>query len=191
MPRLAVFASGNGTNAQRIADYFSGHPAVNVSLILCNNPGAYVLTRAEKLGIPSLVITRASFYETGQVLEALKSHRIDFLVLAGFLWLIPRVILGAYPGRIINIHPALLPKHGGKGMYGMKVHEAVIKAGDAESGITIHYADENYDEGKIIFQSSCPVSEHETPESLAEKVHELEYRYFPLVIEEIVTRKAR
>jgi len=187
MPRLAVFASGNGSNAQRIAEYFTGHPAITINLILCNKPDAYVLHRAEKLGIPSMVFDRASFYGNSLVQETLKSYHIDFLILAGFLWLIPQDILTAFPGKIINIHPALLPKYGGKGMYGMKVHEAVIAAGEPESGITIHFVDENYDEGRIIFQAKCIVSQEETPESLAAKVHALEYRYFPEVIEHVVT----
>ncbi len=190
MPRLAIFASGNGSNFQRIAEYFDGHPSVTISMIFCNKPDAFVLDRAEKLGIPSMVFNRASFYGTGMVHEALRSSHIDFIILAGFLWLIPAEILAAYPGRVINIHPALLPKYGGKGMYGMRVHEAVIAAGDYESGITIHHVDEQYDEGRIVFQAKCVVSGTETPESLAAKVHALEYRYLPGVIEEIVTRDA-
>jgi phosphoribosylglycinamide formyltransferase-1 len=189
MPRLALLASGNGSNAQRIIEYFSGHPTIIVSLILCNKPDAFVLNRAEKLGIPAVVFTRASFYETNMVQDILKSSHIDFLILAGFLWLIPQSLLAEYPGRVINIHPALLPKYGGKGMYGMKVHEAVIASGDSVSGITIHHVDENYDEGKIIFQAKCIISERDTPEDLAAKVHALEYRYFPEMIEKIVTEK--
>ncbi|MCX6304535.1 MAG: phosphoribosylglycinamide formyltransferase [Bacteroidetes bacterium] len=187
MPRLALFASGNGSNAQRITEYFAGHPAISVNLILCNKPGAYVLHRAKTLGIPTCVFDRHSFYETGEIPDLLKKYRIDYLVLAGFLWLIPHNVLDAYPAKIINIHPALLPKFGGKGMYGMKVHEAVIASGDAESGITIHYVNEQYDEGSIIFQARCPLAAGDTPEMLAEKVHALEYRYFAEVIEGIVT----
>jgi phosphoribosylglycinamide formyltransferase 1 len=188
MPQLAIFASGNGSNAQRIIEYFTGHPAISISLVLCNNPDAHVLVRAENLGVPAMVFDRSSFYKSSLVCETLTKHRIDFIILAGFLWLIPQNILSAYPGRIINIHPALLPKYGGKGMYGMKVHEAVIAAGDPESGITIHHVDAHYDEGRIIFQAKCIVSDKDTPESLAGKVHQLEYRYFAEVIEEIVTR---
>ncbi len=188
MSRLAVFASGNGSNAQRITEYFSGHPSISIDLLLCNKPGAYVLTRAEKLGIPAMVFDRASFYETGLVGKTLESHGIDFIILAGFLWLIPKTLIAAFPGRIINIHPALLPKYGGKGMYGMKVHEAVIASGERESGITIHHVDEHYDEGHIIFQAKCPVSVGDTPESLAARIHVLEHTYFPEVIEKIVTR---
>jgi phosphoribosylglycinamide formyltransferase 1 len=187
MPRLAIFASGNGSNAQRIIEYFAGHPAITINLILCNKPDAFVLKRAEKLGIPALLFDRATFYETDLVQEKLGSCHIDYLILAGFLWLIPPGLLAVYPGRIINIHPALLPKYGGKGMYGQKVHEAVIASGDPESGISIHYVNENYDEGSIVFQAKCPVAEGDTPESLAEKVHALEYRYFPEILEKIVT----
>jgi phosphoribosylglycinamide formyltransferase 1 len=187
MPRIAVFASGNGSNAQRIIEYFTAHPTITIDLVLCNKPDAYVLKRAENLEVPGFVFNRATFYETNEIPDLLQANGIDYIILAGFLWLIPQNLLAAYPGRIINIHPALLPKYGGKGMYGMKVHEAVIAAGDAESGITIHYVDENYDEGRIIFQAKCVISEHDTAESLAEKVHALEYRHFAEVIGEIVT----
>jgi len=188
MPRLAIFASGNGSNAQRIIEYFTGHPAITINLVLSNKPDAFVLQRAEKLGVETMVFDRTSFYKTGVIPEKLTSYHIDFIILAGFLWLIPENILSVYTGRIINIHPALLPKYGGKGMYGHKVHEAVIAAGDTESGITIHQVDELYDQGRIIFQTKCLVSETDTPESLAQKIHQLEYRYFPEVIEKIVTR---
>jgi phosphoribosylglycinamide formyltransferase 1 len=188
MLHLALFASGNGSNAQRIIEYFAENPAIEVSMLLCNRPEAHVLTRAAHLKIPSTVFNRATFYETDKIPELLKTNRIDYLILAGFLWLIPHNILALYPGKIINIHPALLPKHGGKGMYGIKVHQSVISAGDSESGITIHSVDSNYDEGSIIFQAKCPVSSNETPESLAGKVHMLEYRYFAEVIEKFVTR---
>jgi phosphoribosylglycinamide formyltransferase-1 len=191
MPRLAIFASGNGTNAQRIIEYFSGHPTITVNLILSNKPDAGVVDRAKNLGVETMVFNRLSFYETGMIPEKLTSYRIDFIILAGFLWLIPKNILTAYPGRIINIHPALLPKYGGKGMFGNRVHEAVIAAGDPESGITIHHVDENYDEGRIIFQAKCTITEKDTPESLAVKVHQLEYRYFPEVIEQTVTRNSK
>ena len=187
MPRLVLFASGNGSNAQRIIEYFSGHPTISVNMLLCNKPAAPVLARATNLGIPVRVFDRATFYETNDIPDLLLANHIDYLILAGFLWLIPENLLKAFPGKIINIHPALLPKHGGKGMYGMKVHESVIAARDAESGITIHLVDEKYDEGKIIFQAKCPVASSETPESLAEKIHALEYRYFAEVIEKVVT----
>jgi phosphoribosylglycinamide formyltransferase 1 len=188
MSRLAVFASGNGSNAKRIIDYFHGHPDISIDFLLCNKEGAPVLSRVENTGVAVRVFTRTAFYETNDIPELLMSARIDFLILAGFLWLVPQSLLNIYPGRIINIHPALLPKFGGKGMYGMKVHEAVIKAGENESGITIHYVDENYDEGRIIFQARCPVAKEDTPLSLAGKVHALEMRHYPEIIEKIVTR---
>ncbi|MCX6268814.1 MAG: phosphoribosylglycinamide formyltransferase [Bacteroidetes bacterium] len=188
MPRIAVFASGNGSNAQRIIEYFAGHSAISIDMVLTNNPGAPVLKRAENLGVSTMVFNRTTFYETGIIPEMLVANHIDYVVLAGFLWLIPGNLLQAYPARIINIHPALLPKYGGKGMYGLKVHEAVIASGDRESGITIHFVDEKYDEGKIIFQAKCPVNEADTPEILAERVHALEHRWFPEVIGEIVMR---
>ncbi len=190
MKRLAILASGNGSNAQRIIEYFSGSSVVEVALVLSNKPDAYVLTRAENLNVPTLLFNRSEFYESDTVLVAIARHRIDFLVLAGFLWLIPANILRLYNGKIINIHPALLPKYGGKGMYGMKVHEAVITARDPESGITVHYVNEHYDEGQIIFQARCPVLPSDTPETLAEKIHALEYRWFPEIIEKVVTRDA-
>lgn len=187
MHRIAIFASGNGSNAQNIIEYFSGSTLAEVSLLLCNKPGAYVITRAEKLGVPVQLFNREEFYQFDAVVAALASQKIDLLVLAGFLWLIPQNILRLYPGKIINIHPALLPKYGGKGMYGMKVHEAVVAAGEPESGITIHYVDEQYDEGQIIFQAKCPVLPSDTPEMVAEKIHALEYRWFPEIIEKVVT----
>jgi phosphoribosylglycinamide formyltransferase 1 len=187
MTRLAIFASGTGSNAQRTIEYFRGHQTILVEMVLCNNPGAPVVARAQQFGIRTKVFSRRDFYETGEIASLLRSNRIDCLVLAGFLWLIPESLLAIYPGRIINIHPALLPKYGGKGMYGLKVHEAVIAAGETESGISIHLVNENYDEGKIIFQAKCPVAAGETPESLAIKIHELEHLYFPEVIERVVT----
>ncbi len=186
MHRIAILASGNGSNAQRIIEYFENSKLVDITLVLCNKPGAYVITRAKNLGIPAITFNRDAFYENGTVVKTLADHQIDFLVLAGFLWLIPQNILKLYPGRIINLHPALLPKYGGKGMYGMKVHEAVIAAGERESGITIHFVNEFYDEGQIIFQSRCPVLPSDTPELLADKIHALEYRYFAEVVEKVV-----
>ena len=183
MQHIAIFASGNGTNAQRLIEYFAGNSGISIDLVLCNQPNAPVLARVKNLGVQTIVFNRTTFYETIEIPQLLLANRIDYLVLAGFLWLIPKNLLTIYPGRIINIHPALLPKYGGKGMYGMKVHEAVLSSGDFESGITIHYADENYDEGKIIFQAKCIVSKKDTPMDLAEKIHGLEYRYFPEIIE--------
>lgn len=185
-PRIAIFASGSGSNAQRIAEYFSGSGLLEISAIYCNNPKAYVLERAELLGIPSVVFNRNEFYHTSLISNDLKRRKTDWIVLAGFLWLIPDSILKAFPQRIINIHPALLPAYGGKGMFGMKVHESVIASREKQSGITIHHVNELYDEGDIIFQATCQVQPGDTPEMLAAKIHELEYEYFPVVIGKLV-----
>ncbi len=183
---IAIFASGSGTNAESIVRYFNNSQLAHVSLILSNNSNAYVLKRAEMLNVKTCLFDREQFYNSGKVLRILLDNDIDLIVLAGFLWLIPSELIKAYPDRIINIHPALLPKYGGKGMYGINVHKAVIESGDKESGITVHYVNEKYDEGNIIFQARCPVSAGDTPESLAEKVHELEYKHYPKVIEKVV-----
>lgn len=188
MKKIAIFASGSGTNAQNVIEYFKDHQTITVALVLSNRKDSYVLTRADALGVPSFVFTREDFYETDGVLDTLKDHQIDFVVLAGFLWLIPKNLLQRYAGRMINIHPALLPKYGGKGMYGRHVHEAVISNQEQESGISIHYVNEKYDEGEIIFQARCPVQSEDTPESLAERVHQLEYEHFPKVIEQCLER---
>jgi len=184
---LAIFASGTGTNAARIIDYFRGSDRVRVSLIVCNKPGAGVLSIAEREGIPVLLIEKETFFWGGAYVDDLMGKKIDFIVLAGFLWKIPEALVKAFPGRIINIHPALLPKYGGKGMYGKFVHEAVVAAGDNETGITIHYVDEHYDHGQPIFQARVIVEPGDTPEMVAKKVHLLEYEYFPRVIEEVIT----
>ena len=186
MKRVAIFASGSGSNAENIANYFKGSDTVEVALILANNPEAYVLERAKKLGIESVVVTCKEFRAADKVLEILKERNIDFIVLAGFLLLVPAKLIEAYPGKIVNIHPARLPKHGGKGMYGDHVHEAVVAAGDTESGITIHLIDERYDCGTTFFQATCPVLPTDTPHDVAEKVHALEYEHFPRVIKEII-----
>ena len=186
MKKIAILASGSGTNAQNIIEYFREKRTALVSLVLSNSKDAYVLKRAEKLEVPYTVFGRKDFYESDRILNILEEHRIDLIVLAGFLWLIPQNILKAYPDRIVNIHPALLPKYGGKGMYGNKVHKAVLEKGEKESGISIHYVNEKYDEGEIIFQAKCPVKEADTPESLASRVHELEYRYYPEIINKII-----
>jgi phosphoribosylglycinamide formyltransferase-1 len=184
---LAIFASGTGTNAARIIDYFRGSTNVKVCLIVCNKPGAGVLGVAEREGIPTLLIEKEPFFRGGAYVTELREKNIDLIVLAGFLWKIPEALVRAYPGRIINIHPALLPKYGGKGMYGRHVHEAVIAAGEKESGITIHWVDEHYDHGEPIRQVKVIVEPGDTPETLAQKIHLLEYEYFPRVIEEVVT----
>lgn len=186
MKNIAIFASGSGTNAENIVLYFKNHPGIRVSLILANKPDAYVLERAEKLEIPSFVFSRKDFYDTPLILDLLLNNKIDFIVLAGFLWFVPEYLIKAFPKKIVNIHPALLPKHGGKGMYGDKVHQAVIAEGDSETGITIHFVNDHYDEGEIIFQDSFPVLPDDTPETIAHKVHQLEYLHFPRVIEKVI-----
>ena len=188
MKRIAIFASGSGTNAQQIIEHFKDNEAIEVSLVLTNNSKAFVLERAAKLKVPSYVFNRTLFYETNQVHDILREIGIDFIVLAGFLWLIPKNILQSWPGRIVNIHPALLPKFGGKGMYGDKVHQAVIKAGEKETGISIHYVNEKYDEGEIIFQEKFEVLPVDTPDTIAERIHVLEHKHFPIVIEELVSK---
>jgi len=182
MSNIAIFASGSGTNAEQIIRYFSGDQAHSVKLVLSNKADAYVLERARNLSVPVMVFDRNTFYKTSQVLEALREVAIDVLVLAGFLWLVPDYLLITFPQRIINIHPALLPDFGGKGMYGRKVHEAVIREGRDKSGITIHLIDEEYDHGKILFQAECPVFPNDTPEDLASRIHQLEHQYYPETI---------
>jgi phosphoribosylglycinamide formyltransferase 1 len=186
MKQIAIFASGAGSNAGRIIDHFRYSPIAKISLIACNKPGAGVLEIAGKENIPSIIIDKEKFFRGNAYVDELRERKIDFLVLAGFLWKIPSELVKAYRGHIINIHPALLPKYGGKGMYGRHVHEAVIAAREEESGITIHYVDELYDHGQVIFQARCPLAADETPESLAQKVHMLEYEHFPKIIEEVI-----
>ena len=182
MKNIALFASGNGTNVQRIAEYFADSKEISIKLIVCNKPTAYVLERAKKLQINSLLVDRATFYETDKIVEKLQKLEIELIVLAGFLWLIPENLIKAFPQKIINIHPALLPKYGGKGMYGMHVHEAVVANGENFSGISIHYVTQNYDEGDIIFQAKCAISSNDTAEDVAQKVHALEYTHYPEII---------
>jgi len=189
MKKIAIFASGSGTNAENIITYFAHNQSVKVELILCNKPDALVLERAKKYHIDTFVFSRTDFYESEIVDRVLKEKNIDYIVLAGFLWLIPNQLIKNYPKCIINIHPALLPKYGGKGMFGMKVHEAVIQNKEKESGITIHYVNEHYDEGGIIFQATCNIESDETPETLAVKIHVLEYKHFPEIIEKWVLGK--
>ena len=186
MRNIAIFASGNGTNAENIAEYFSKNEKIKVALIVSNRANAGVHERARRLGIPSLTLPKADFIAGEPVLQVLQEYRIDFVVLAGFMCLVSEPLLRAFPNRIVNIHPALLPKFGGKGMFGHHVHEAVVAAGEKESGITIHYINEQYDEGQIVFQASCPLIPEDTPDTVAAKVHALEYRYYPQVIEQII-----
>lgn len=186
MKNIAIFASGSGTNAQNIINYFTDSTSIKVCRIYSNNKDAYVLHRAKNSGTPTFVFGRNDFLNTDKVLQQLQNDGTDLIVLAGFLWLIPNNILVSYTNRIINIHPALLPKFGGKGMYGMAVHKAVIEAGEEESGITIHYVNEKYDEGEIISQAKCDIDKNDTPESLAAKIHTLEYEFFPQIIEKVL-----
>jgi phosphoribosylglycinamide formyltransferase-1 len=186
MKRIAIFASGSGSNAENIVNYFENSSVGRVEAVYCNNPKAPVIQRAGRLNIPLVLFDREKFYAEETVLRDLQSRKIDLIVLAGFLWLIPGSIIKAYRDRIVNIHPALLPKYGGKGMFGITVHEAVIEAGDAESGITIHLIDDVYDRGEILLQVKCPVLTDDTPESLAERVHQLEYEHFPKAIEKML-----
>ncbi len=184
MKNIVVFASGSGTNAERIIKYFSNKDGVNITCVLTNNPKAGVIERANNLNVDVEVFNRSDFYDTETVLVKLEKYQPDLIVLAGFLWLVPEYLIENYKNRIINIHPALLPKYGGKGMYGMRVHEAVIDAKESISGITIHKVNSIYDDGQIIFQAQFDISDDETPDSLAQKIHELEYKHFPVVIED-------
>ncbi|MBO4282129.1 MAG: phosphoribosylglycinamide formyltransferase [Bacteroidales bacterium] len=178
MKNIVIFASGNGSNAQNIAEFFATRQDARIAKIFCNKKNAYVFERAKNLGIPSRLITKEEFDSDAFVRE-LRETPADLIVLAGFLWLVPARLVQAFPGRIVNIHPALLPKFGGKGMYGDNVHQAVIAAGETQSGITIHLIDEHYDKGRTLFQARCSVEPQDTPETLAQKVHALEYRHFP------------
>lgn len=184
---LAVFASGTGSNAQKIIDYFRGHPFIKISLIVSNKPQAGVLQIAQNEKIASLIIEKENFFRGDGYVNELKALNIHWVVLAGFLWKVPETLIQAFPGKIINIHPALLPKYGGKGMYGHFVHEAVIAAAEKESGITIHYVDEHFDHGQHILQVTCPIEPGDTPESLAKKVQVLEHRHYPQIIERLIT----
>lgn len=183
---IAILASGSGSNAENIARHFSNNKEVRIALIITNKKDAYVLERARTLNIASLVFPKEEWITGERIMEALMNHHIDFVVLAGFLLRIPDVLLHKYPNKIINIHPSLLPKFGGKGMYGDRVHQAVVAAQEKETGITIHYVNEYYDEGEVIEQITCPVLSTDTPEQVAEKVHALEYAHFPRVIEKIL-----
>lgn len=187
MKRIAIFASGAGSNAKNIVEYFKNSSDVSVSAILTNNPKAGVLNIAKTLGVESFVFDKTQFTQTRQINQFLGDHHIDLIVLAGFLWLIPEHLIHEYPHRIINIHPALLPDFGGKGMYGHHVHEAVKISGAKESGITIHFVNSQYDQGGIIFQKAFPIHTDYTSEDIASKVHQLEYKHYPKVIEQLLS----
>lgn len=187
MKRIAIFASGSGTNAQRIIEYFSDSKEVVVDSLWSNNENAYALIRAEKLGVETFTFERDEFYRSNEILDTLYDRRVDMIVLAGFLWLVPRNLTELF--TVINIHPALLPKYGGKGMYGANVHKAVLASKDKESGITIHRVNQEYDKGDIIFQATCPIISGDTPDSLAARIHELEYQHYPRVIEELLLKE--
>ena len=191
MRNIIILASGSGSNAENIIQHFAGREGVRVSHVLTNRSDAYVLERAKRLGVSTKVFDRTAFYDNNEVLDFLRSCQPDLIVLAGFLWLVPAALVEAFPQRIINIHPALLPAYGGKGMYGAKVHEAVVANGDVETGITIHYVNTRYDEGAVIFQARCSVDPGDSAEQVAQKVHALEYEHFPRVIEELLQQQGR
>ncbi len=186
MTHLAVFASGTGSNARCIVDFLAQSPCARVRLVVSNKPQAPVLAMARERDIPTLVVDRAYFYESERLLDVLAEYDIGFIALAGFLWLVPPYLVRAYWRRMVNLHPALLPAYGGKGMYGMRVHEAVKAAGEPETGITIHYVNERYDEGDIIFQARCPVAPDDTPADIARKVQALEHEHFPRLLERLI-----
>jgi phosphoribosylglycinamide formyltransferase-1 len=187
MKQIAILASGAGSNAARIIEHFDKHPTIKVSLIASNKPDAGVLSIALAAGIPTVIIEKERFFHGDGYVGVFQEYQIDFIVLAGFLWKIPSTLVQAFRGRMVNIHPALLPKYGGKGMYGKFVHEAVVASGEKSSGITIHFVDDIYEHGQLFFQDSVELAPGETPESLAARIHELEHRHFPRVIEEVVT----
>ncbi|PIY02780.1 MAG: phosphoribosylglycinamide formyltransferase [Bacteroidetes bacterium CG_4_10_14_3_um_filter_31_20] len=188
MTKIAVFASGSGTNAENIIKHFKSNNNIIVSIIFTNNQKAGVIERANRLNVPVSIFSKEDFYQNGKVSEMLKNNKIDFIVLSGFLWLVPINIIENFKMKIINIHPALLPKYGGKGMYGEKVHKTIIENGEKESGITIHYVNNKYDDGDIIFQAKCIIETHDTAESLANKIHKLEYEFYPKVIEKTIEK---
>lgn len=186
--RIAIFASGSGSNAQKIMEHFKRNPEAEVVLILTNNPQAYVLQRADNFEVPSHIFTREEFYQTDNIIKLLKNLQVDLIVLAGFLWLVPENLLKAFPNKIINLHPALLPKYGGKGMYGDYVHKAVLAAGEEESGITIHFVNEKFDEGEILHQSRFKIEPGDTLEIIKFKGQQLEHQNFPRVIESLLRK---
>lgn len=183
---IAIFASGQGSNARNIINYFDGHAIIQVSLLLSNRLQSGIPDISKENNIPFNIFNREEFYHTDEVWKILDAYKIDFIVLAGFLWLVPEAMIRRYPDRIINIHPALLPKYGGKGMFGMNVHQAVIAQNEPNTGITIHLVNEEYDKGRVLFQATSKVDKDDTPEDIAHKVHQLEYEFFPKVIEEYI-----
>lgn len=191
MINLAVFASGSGTNAERLFEKFARHPRGQVAVLLTNNPRAGVVVRAKRFEVPVVVFTKQDLADTNAVLAHLQAHSVDLIVLAGFLLQVPPKLVAAYPDRIVNIHPALLPAYGGKGMYGRHVHESVVAAGDTETGISIHYVNEHYDEGRLIWQVRCAVLPTDDPEDVAARVHRLEHQHYPAVIAALVDELAR
>jgi phosphoribosylglycinamide formyltransferase-1 len=185
---IAIFVSGSGTNCENIIRYFSGHPTIHVALVLSNKAEAYALVRAKKYGVPTVVMPKAEFIQEDKLMPLMQQYHIDFIVLAGFLVMAPDFLIDAYEHRMINIHPALLPKYGGRGMYGMHVHEAVKAAGETETGMTVHWVSRVCDGGEIIAQFRTPLSPDDTPEDIAAKEHVLEQKYFPQTIEEIISQ---
>jgi phosphoribosylglycinamide formyltransferase-1 len=181
--KVAIFASGSGSNAQKIIEYFSGRKDIEIALVLTNNAKAKIVERADNLNIPCVIFNKIDFFESDSVIKKLQECKINFIVLAGFLWLVPLNLIKAFPNKIINIHPALLPKYGGKGMYGNHIHKAIVENKETETGISIHEVNEHFDEGKIIFQAKCIIDSNDTPEMVAEKVHELEHEHYPKIIE--------
>ena len=186
MKRIVIFASGSGTNAENLIKFFQNSGNASVIQVLTNNPHAKVLERAKSLKVSTLSFNRIAFTKTDDILNVLRASKPDIIVLAGFLWKFPEHILNEFPNKVINVHPALLPKYGGKGMYGMHVHKAVVENNETETGITIHYVNEYYDEGTIIFQAKCDVSKNDSPQDVANKIHKLEMEYFPKVVEKLL-----
>ncbi|MFK7979839.1 MAG: phosphoribosylglycinamide formyltransferase [Saprospiraceae bacterium] len=186
MKNIAIFASGTGSNATKIVEHFNNHPTINVALIISNKKTAKVLDMAKSKGISTLLINRTNFYQSEDLLTDLADYQIDFIALAGFLWLIPPYLVKHFPNRMVNIHPALLPKYGGKGMYGQYIHQAVRANNESTSGITLHYVNEHYDEGNIIFQASCPVATTDSAQDIAKNVLKLEHYYFPRILESLL-----
>ncbi len=189
MNKLAIFASGSGTNAQNIIEHFECKNNYQIQIVVTNKDNAYVLERAKRLGVKSVVMTKEQL-TSEDVVKLMKSEKIDYIILAGYLLKIPEVLIKEYEEKIINIHPALLPKFGGKGMYGHHVHEAVVEAKESETGITIHLVDEQYDNGKILFQAKCKVEPQDTADIVAEKIHTLEQENFPRVIEDYLVARS-